>query len=66
MQELFSRGWEKNIDTNSYEIVLTDTAKEELDEIYEYISKNLLEETIAKRLMEKIEQKFLRLEQNPY
>ena len=29
------------MDTNKYEIVLTDTAKEELKEIYEYISKHI-------------------------
>ena len=54
------------MDTNNYEIVLTDTAEEELEEIYEYISKHLIEEQAANRLMEKIEQNFLRLEQNPY
>lgn len=55
------------MDTNSsYEVVLTDTANEELEEIYEYIFKHLIEEQAANRLMEKIEQNFLRLEQNPY
>lgn len=43
------------MDTNNYEIVLTDTAKEELEEIYDYISKNLHEIAAANRLMEKIE-----------
>ena len=37
----------------NYEIVLTEIAKEELEEIYEYISKNLLEKAAANRLMEK-------------
>lgn len=54
------------MDTNSYELVLTDTANEELEEIYEYISKHLVEEQAANRLMKKIEQNFFRLEQNPY
>ncbi len=54
------------MDTNNYEVVLTDTASEELEEIYDYISKNLHEVAIANRLMEKIEQSILRLEQNPY
>lgn len=66
MQEPFLRGWEKSMDTNNYEIVLTDVAKEELEEIYEYISEHLLEPSVANRLMEKIEQKILRLERNPY
>lgn len=54
------------MDINNYEIVLTDTAKEELEEIYDYISKNLHEIAAANRLMEKIEQSIFRLEQNPY
>ena len=29
------------MDTNSYEIILTDTDKEGLEEIYNYISENL-------------------------
>ena len=52
--------------TNNYEIIFTDTAKEELEKIYEYISKHLYETSAAKRLMKKIEQNFLRLEKNPY
>ncbi len=54
------------MDINNYEIILTDTAKEELEEIYDYISNNLNEKLAANRLMEKIEQNFLRLENNPY
>ncbi len=54
------------MDSNFYEIVFTDTAKEELEEIYEYISEYLLEVGVANRLMDKIEKSILRLEQNPY
>lgn len=54
------------MDTNTYEIVFTDTAKEELEEIYEYISEHLLEVGVANKLMDKIEQSILRLEQNPH
>lgn len=54
------------MDTNTYEIVFTDTAKEELEGIYNYISEHLLEVEVANRLMDKIEQNILRLEQNPY
>lgn len=54
------------MDTNTYEIIFTDTAKEELEEIYEYISEHLLEVGAANKLMDEIEQSILRLEQNPY
>ena len=54
------------MDTNNYEVILTDVAKEELEEIYEYISEHLLEVSTANKLMNKIEQNILRLEQSPY
>lgn len=54
------------MDTNNYEVILTDVAKEELEEIYEYISEHLLQISAANRLMDKIEQYILRLEQSPY
>lgn len=54
------------MDTKNYEIILTDTAKEELSNIYKYISENLYEEMTANRLMNKIEENILRLKQNPY
>lgn len=54
------------MDINKYEIIFTDLAKEELEEIYKYISENLLEVVMANRLMEKIEQSIIRLEKNPY
>ncbi len=54
------------MDTNKYELVLTDMAKEELNEIYDYISSHLQATNAAKKLMEKIENNFLLLEQNPY
>lgn len=54
------------MDTNTYEIFFTDIAKEELEEIYEYISEHLLEVGAANKLMDEIEQSILRLEQNPY
>lgn len=50
------------MDTNSYEIILTDTDKEGLEEIYNYISENLLVILTANKLMDKIEKSFLRLE----
>ena len=54
------------MDTNSYEIVVTDIAKKELEEIYKYISEELIEINIANKLMDKIEKTILRLEKNPY
>ena len=54
------------MDTDNYEVILTDVAKEDLEEIYEYISEHLLEILTANRVMEKIEQNILRLEQNLY
>ena len=47
---------------NEYKIVFTENAEIELDGIYEYISKTLLSENSAKKLMDKIEEKVLRLE----
>ena len=43
------------MDTNSYEIVVTDIAKKELEEVYKYISEELIEINIANKLMDKIE-----------
>lgn len=54
------------MDINNYEIVITDVAKEELEEIYEYISEHLKEPKIANKLMGKIEENILNLEYNPY
>ena len=54
------------MNTKDYEVVLTDVAKEELNDIYEYISKNLKEKNIANKVMNKIEKNILRLANNPY
>lgn len=51
---------------DKYNIVLTDNAKMDLNEIYDYISKELLEAKIANKIMERIEQEILSLENNPY
>lgn len=47
---------------NNYRIVFTETAELELDAIYDYISKTLLSEDSANKLMTKIEESTLRLE----
>lgn len=50
------------MDINSnYEVVISDSAKAELDEIYSNLS-----EKAEKKLMEQIEENVLRLEQFPY
>lgn len=54
------------MDIDIYEIILTDVAKEELEEIFSYIEKNLSMKNTAKRLMKKIEENILILENNPY
>ena len=48
-----------------YEVLLTDKAKEELEEIYNYISKSLISETAAISIMQKIENKILNLTKIP-
>ena len=47
---------------NNYRVIFTETAETELDGIYDYISRTLLSEDAANRLMEKIEASTLRLE----
>lgn len=54
------------MDISNFEIVITDIAREELEEIYEYISEELSEIIASNRLMDKIEKSIFRLEQNPY
>ncbi len=54
------------MDINNYEIVLTDVAQEELEDVYDYIFKDLYNEKSADELMEKMENSIFALEQNPY
>jgi len=58
VQKVYLRDWEKNMDINTYEIILTEVAKEELEFIYEYISKTLSAKKAADNLMEKIEKTY--------
>lgn len=53
-----------NIDT--YKIIFTNTAKNELKSIYLYISKKLMMNNSAKKLMKKIEKNIFMLKENPY
>ena len=66
MQENFSEVWERNMNTDIYKIILTDTAKLDLEEIYEYINKKLKEHNLALKITSKIEKNILSLENNPY
>ena len=54
------------MDIKKYNIILTDMAKLDLEEIYKYIFENLKEPNIADKLMEKIETEILDLEISPY
>ena len=53
------------MDSNKYEVILTEKAKVELREIYDYISKSLMAETAANKLYNKIKESILRLEDFP-
>ena len=48
-----------------YEIEFTEDARDEIREIYEYISKSLVNENAAKRLMRKMRKSVLDLAESP-
>ena len=48
-----------------YEIEFTEGARDEIKTIYEYISKNLLNEDAAKRLMRKMRKNIMNLAKSP-
>lgn len=48
-----------------YELKMTNRAKKDLDNIYNYISKCLMEDKIAQNLINKIEKEIFRLETFP-
>lgn len=54
------------MDFKKYTITITDIATNELEEIFNYISKNLKNEVATEKLKIKIERLFSWLEQNPY
>ncbi|MEA1974140.1 MAG: type II toxin-antitoxin system RelE/ParE family toxin [Bacillota bacterium] len=51
---------------NKYTLKLTNKAKNDLDRIYNYISKDIDAEIAAKNLINNIESSLLRLEEFPY
>ena len=48
-----------------YDIIVTEKAKNEIDDIYNYISKSLMAEKAAENLVNKIENSILQLEDMP-
>ena len=48
-----------------YKIEFTEDAREEIREIYEYISKNLVNKEAAKRLMKKMRENVMNLAETP-
>lgn len=53
------------MNTDTYKIIFTNTAKNELKSIYVYISRELKMDNSAKKLMKKIEQTILMLGKSP-
>lgn len=54
------------MDIKKYNIIFTDIAKENLDEIYYYINENLKEPSTAEKLITLIENEINRLSYYPY
>ena len=54
------------MDIRDYKILLTDSAKSDLEEIYKYIAEKLIEVDTANKIMEMIEKEIILLETNPY
>ena len=54
-----------NFDDKIFEVNFTDECIEEMDKIYQYISNNLKEKNIAKRLMEEVSNRILNLSYSP-
>ena len=48
-----------------YNVIITERAKQELKGIYEYISKSLMEENTANKMIDKIETELFKLEDIP-
>ncbi len=53
-------GLGKNMAEKKYRIIITPKANDDLEEIYSYIAKELVNETAAENLMDKIEEKIMR------
>lgn len=66
MEGRYLEDYMKNMEYNKYRLRYTNEVEEELDDIYNYISRILKEPRIASRLINKIEQEIYRLETSPY
>ena len=53
------------MDTNKYKVILTETAIDDIDQSYEYISQNLCANKAAENLMLNINRKIMQLEYSP-
>lgn len=63
---MFLKNQMRSMDTNLYEVIITDEAEKDLDEIYVYIEIKLIEDKVAKELMTQIRQGILNLANIPY
>ena len=61
----YLKNWKKNMDFK-YNLEFTDDCKNEILEIYEYISQNLASTEAAKKLMKKIKTSIMHLSEEPY
>ena len=64
-EKLLDEEIEKDSKKEIYEIEFTEDARDEIREIYEYISKNLVNEDAAKRLMRKMRKNVMDLAESP-
>ena len=53
------------MDSSKYEVILTERAREDLNEVYDYIANSLMAENTAINLYKKILNDILRLEEYP-
>ncbi len=68
MEKMSLKSLEKNMteDRDKYRIKITPKATDDLDEIYSYIAEELFNEDAAAFLMDKIENKIMRLRNFPF
>ena len=64
---MYLRSWKNNMDSKNelYEIEFTEDCRDEIREIYKYISETLIEENAAIRLMRKMRDKVMDLKDSP-
>ena len=64
---MYLRSWKHNMDSKNelYEIEFTEDCRDEIREIYKYISETLIEKNAAIRLMRKMRDKVMDLKDSP-